>query len=214
MKTEESTQQRREDNQNVGKLLSPEEREVFKQLAGGEAPWSQRALTLLALDQGVTQVEAGELSGLTVGQVRYWRDKFRQQRLGIFPGDPSDGPTADAGSVSAEDRPQRESERAAATVSGQPKAESKQGARKKNSAAPKGADKTAKKAKRVNGKKKKQKKKADKKKQSKKKKQKKKNETEIKSGKKAKKPGRDKKKTKKKTETTKKGKKSSKKGKK
>ncbi len=160
----------------------------------------------MALDQGVTQAEASELSGLTIRQVRYWRDKFHQQGLGIFPGDPSDGPAAESGSVSAEDRPQQESERTTATVAGQPKVQSNQGAKKKSSAAPTGADKSAKKAKRVKGKKKKDKKKAAKKKQSKKKKQKKKNETENKSGKKAKKPGRDKIKTDKKTETTKKDK--------
>jgi hypothetical protein len=85
MKTEESTQQRLEQKQTAGKLLSPEEREVFKQLAAGEAPWSQRALALLALDQGVTQVEAGELSGLTQGQVKYWLGRYRQNGLSIFP---------------------------------------------------------------------------------------------------------------------------------
>ena len=161
----------------------------------------------MALDQGVTQAEASELSGLTVGQVRYWRDKFRQQRLGIFGGGLSNGPSAVSGSVSAEDRQQRESQPEGAIVAGQPKAESNQGAKKKNSAAPTDADKSTKKATRVKGKKKKGKKKAAKKKQLKKKKQKKKNETEIKSGKKTKKPGRDKIKTDKKTETTKKGKK-------
>jgi hypothetical protein len=112
-----------------------------------------------------------------------------------------------SGSVSTEDRQQRESGREASIVAGQPKAESNQGAKKKNSAAPTDADKSTKKATRVKGKKKKGKKKAAKKKQLKKKKQKKKNETEIKSGKKTKKPGRDKIKTDKKTETTKKGKK-------
>jgi hypothetical protein len=200
-----------------GKLLTAHERQVCKQLAAGPAPQSQRVLALMALDQGVTQAEASELSGLTIGQVRYWRDMFRQQRLGMFRGDLSDGPSAGPGSVSAEDRPQRESERATATGAGQPEAESNQGAKKKSSAAPTGAEKTTKKATRVKGEKKNDKKKAAKKKQSKKagggKKQKKKNETEIKSGKKAKKSGRDKKKTKQKTETTKKGKKKRKKDK-
>jgi hypothetical protein len=163
----------------------------------------------MALDQGVTQAEASELSGLTVSQVRYWRDRFRQQRLGIFGGGLSNGPSAVSGSVSAEDRQQRESQPEGAIVVGQPKAESNQGAKKKSSAAPKGADKTAKKAKRVKGEKKKDKKKADKRKQRKKAGggKKKKDAAEPKSGKKAKKPGRDKKRSKKRTEKPKKGKK-------
>ena len=58
METEELTQQRPEDKKTVGKLLSPEERGVCKQLAAGEAPWSQRAQALLALDEGATQAPA------------------------------------------------------------------------------------------------------------------------------------------------------------
>ena len=59
MKTEELTQQRPEEKQSAGKLLSPEERGVCKQLAAaGEAPWSQRAQALLALDEGATQAPA------------------------------------------------------------------------------------------------------------------------------------------------------------
>jgi hypothetical protein len=68
-------------------LLTPEEREACGRIAAGNAPHSQRALALMALDQGVGQAEAGELSGLTKGQVRYWRDRFRDNRLGIFPND-------------------------------------------------------------------------------------------------------------------------------
>jgi hypothetical protein len=157
----------------------------------------------MALDQGVTLAEASELSGLTGRQVRYWRDKFRQQGLGIFPGGLSNGPLAVSGSVSAENHQQRESGREAAIVAGQPKAESNQGAKKKNSAALKGADKTAKKAKRVKGKKKRDKKQTGKKNQRKKNKY----ASESRSGKKAIKAARDKKKSEKKTEKTKKGKK-------
>ena len=66
------------------RLLLPEERKVCINMAQGDVPHNQRALALLALDQGVTQADASELSGLTIGQVRYWRDKYRQQRLEIF----------------------------------------------------------------------------------------------------------------------------------
>ncbi len=65
--------------------LTPEERMALEQLAHGEAPFSQRALALLALDQGATRVEAGNQSGLTLGQVRYWQAKFLDQRMNIFP---------------------------------------------------------------------------------------------------------------------------------
>ena len=85
MKTEELNQQQPEDKQSVGKLLSPEERVVFKQLAAGEAPWSQRAQALLALDEGATQAQAGNQAGLTQGQVRYWLGRYREDGLSIFP---------------------------------------------------------------------------------------------------------------------------------
>jgi transposase-like protein len=75
-----------ENAQGPEDLLTPEEREICGRVATTDAPHSQRALALMALDQGVTQAEAAQLSGLTTGQVRYWRDSFRQKRLGIFPG--------------------------------------------------------------------------------------------------------------------------------
>jgi hypothetical protein len=70
--------------QDQAGLLTPEEREVCARIAAGNPPHSQRALALLALDQGATQVEAGERSGLTKGSVRYWRNLFRKRRLSIF----------------------------------------------------------------------------------------------------------------------------------
>ena len=85
MKTEELTQQRPEQEQTAGKLLSPEERGVCRQLAAGEAPWSQRAQALLALDEGATQAGAGGQAGLTQGQVSYWLRRYREDGLSIFP---------------------------------------------------------------------------------------------------------------------------------
>jgi outer membrane biosynthesis protein TonB len=58
---------------------------VCERVAAGEAPWSQRAQALLALDEGATQVGAGGRAGLTQGQVRYWLGRFRQDGLSIFP---------------------------------------------------------------------------------------------------------------------------------
>lgn len=68
-------------------LLTSGERATCQQIASGAAPHSQRATALLALDEGVTQAEAGQNAGLPRGQVQYWLNKFRQQRLAIFPAD-------------------------------------------------------------------------------------------------------------------------------
>ncbi len=75
------------DEQVAGKLLSLDERGACEQLAGGEAPHNQRALALLAIDEGATQAEAGQRAGLTSGQVKYWLGKFRNEGLTIFPED-------------------------------------------------------------------------------------------------------------------------------
>ncbi len=48
-------------------LLMPLERTVCEQIATGDTPHSRRAAALLALDQGATQVEAGERVGLSKG---------------------------------------------------------------------------------------------------------------------------------------------------
>jgi transposase-like protein len=74
-------------DQGTRGLLTADERAICGRVATGDAPHSQRALALMALDQGVTQAEAAELSGLSTGQVRYWRDKYREKGLGIFPKD-------------------------------------------------------------------------------------------------------------------------------
>ncbi len=66
-------------------LTSAEQAACEKIAAANEALHSQRAQALLALDQGSSQTEAGQQAGLTPGQVRYCLNKFRQQRLGIFP---------------------------------------------------------------------------------------------------------------------------------
>ncbi len=68
-----------------GKLLSSQEREAFKMISAGDDLHGQRALALLAIDQGTTQEEAALRSGLTRGQVKYWLGKFRQVRMEIFP---------------------------------------------------------------------------------------------------------------------------------
>ncbi len=70
---------------NDDRLLRPEERVVLQQLANQPDIDGQRAAALLALDSGATQAAAAEESGLTVNQVRYIVQKFRSDRLLVFP---------------------------------------------------------------------------------------------------------------------------------
>lgn len=46
---------------------------------------SQRAEALLLLDQGHTQTEAAQQTGLTLGQLRYLCSRYRQKKMAIFP---------------------------------------------------------------------------------------------------------------------------------
>jgi Mg-chelatase subunit ChlI len=68
-----------------GKLLSSQEREAFKMISTGNDLHGQRALALLAIDEGATQEQAAQQAGLTAGQVKYWLGKFRRVRMDIFP---------------------------------------------------------------------------------------------------------------------------------
>jgi outer membrane biosynthesis protein TonB len=76
-----------QNNNNVldSRLLSDQEREAFKMISTGNDLHGQRAIALLAIDDGATQAQAAEQSGLTTGQVKYWLGKFRQVRMDIFP---------------------------------------------------------------------------------------------------------------------------------
>ena len=67
------------------RLLTPQERAVCQQVATREDMYARRARTLLALDEGVTQVEAGECAQLSDRRVRHWLAAFREKRLGVFP---------------------------------------------------------------------------------------------------------------------------------
>ena len=71
--------------QTEDKLLTPKEREALKMISAGKDTHSQRAAALLAIDDGATQQQAAEETGLSRGQVKYWLSKFRQVRLDIFP---------------------------------------------------------------------------------------------------------------------------------
>lgn len=66
-------------------LLTPQEEAICKQIAASQAPHSQRALALLALNEKSTPAQAAEQAGLSTRQVSYWIAKFGKQRLGVFP---------------------------------------------------------------------------------------------------------------------------------
>lgn len=74
-----------QDVEQGGKLLSAQERVAFKMISTGNDLHGQRALALLAIDEGATQEQAGQQAGLTTGQVTYWLGKFRRVRMDIFP---------------------------------------------------------------------------------------------------------------------------------
>jgi CHAD domain-containing protein len=66
-------------------LLAPQERETCRQIAERADLYGRRARVLLALDEGQTQIDAGEWAGLSERRVRYWLATFRRKRLDIFP---------------------------------------------------------------------------------------------------------------------------------
>jgi transposase-like protein len=72
-------------DQKEGALLTPQERVVCQNITAGKSLDSQRAKALLALDEGATQAQAAQLTGLTRNQVKYWLGKFRRERLDAFP---------------------------------------------------------------------------------------------------------------------------------
>lgn len=66
-------------------LLSSDERATVTRLAQQDSLNGKRAKALLAIDAGQTQAAAAEAAGLTAGQVQYFLQKFREQRLNAFP---------------------------------------------------------------------------------------------------------------------------------
>ncbi len=113
MTTTSPTKQGPGGQQIAANLLSPEARAACQRIAAGEAPWSQRAQALLAVDEGATQAEAGQRAGLTQGQVKYWLGKFRRDQLGIFPeaGLPVGAEENEENAAKAKEKPKQKSEK-------------------------------------------------------------------------------------------------------
>lgn len=74
-------------------LLLPHELIVSRRIAEVEDSYGRRARALLALHEGATQVQAGELAGFSSRWARHWLAEFRRERLGIFPGEAFEGLT-------------------------------------------------------------------------------------------------------------------------
>jgi hypothetical protein len=73
------------ETQSASGLLQSQERAILGKIAELDAPHSLRAQLLLALDSGASQTEASGRVGMSPRQARYWRDRFVQRGLDIFP---------------------------------------------------------------------------------------------------------------------------------
>ena len=71
-------------DEDDGVLMSAAERAVHEAHASGEGARARRAQALLALDRGLSQVEAGRVAGLSDRRVRYWLARYRVEGAGIY----------------------------------------------------------------------------------------------------------------------------------
>jgi CHAD domain-containing protein len=65
-------------------LLPPHERALHEDEARSAGARGRRALALLALDEGLTQVDAGRRAGMSDRRVRYWLSRYRDEGLAIY----------------------------------------------------------------------------------------------------------------------------------
>ena len=77
--------QKNDKSNEIASLLTDEEISTCAQISRLKDSNGKHAKALIALNQGQTQVQAAEKSGLSPSQVRYWLAKFRTRRLDIFP---------------------------------------------------------------------------------------------------------------------------------
>ena len=85
-----------------GSLLPAAERAVHEGYAAGENVRARRALALLALDEGLSAVEASERAGMSSRRVRYWLARYRAEGLGVYGAAPAAAPAAAAQAAEAE----------------------------------------------------------------------------------------------------------------
>ncbi len=141
MTTTSPTKQGSGGQQIAANLLSPEARAACQRIAAGEAPWSQRAQALLAVDEGATQAEAGQRAGLTQGQVKYWLGKFRRDQVSIFPeaGLPIGAEENQKKAAKAKEKPKQKSKKAKKDKAGKKPKKKKKAKKDKKEKKPKKA---------------------------------------------------------------------------
>ncbi len=91
-------------DEDDGLLMSAAERAVHEAHASGDGARARRAQALLALDRGLSQVEAGRVAGLSDRRVRYWLARYRAEGAGIYgdeAADPGAGATGEAAPAAA-----------------------------------------------------------------------------------------------------------------
>ena len=71
-------------DEDDGFLMGAAERPVHEAQASGNGARARRAQALLALDRGLSQVEAGRVAGLSDRRVRYWLARYRVEGTGIY----------------------------------------------------------------------------------------------------------------------------------
>lgn len=71
-------------DEDDGVLMSAAERAEHEAHASGDGARARRAQALLALDRGLSQVEAGRVAGLSDRRVRYWLARYRVEGTGIY----------------------------------------------------------------------------------------------------------------------------------
>ena len=95
-------------DEDDGFLMAAAERQVHEAHASGEGARARRAQALLALDRGLSQVEAGRVAGLSDRRVRYWLARYRVEGTGIYDDeavDPGTGATGAAPAAASKKRP-------------------------------------------------------------------------------------------------------------
>jgi CHAD domain-containing protein len=93
-------------DEDDGFLMTAAERKVHEAQASGEGARARRAVALLALDRGLSQVEAGRVAGLSDRRVRYWLARYRAEGTGIYDDEAVDpGTSATAAAAAPKKRP-------------------------------------------------------------------------------------------------------------
>jgi CHAD domain-containing protein len=93
-------------DEDDGVLMSAAERAVHEAHASGDGARARRAQALLALDRGLSQVEAGRVAGLSDRRVRYWLARYRVEGAGIYDDEAVD-PGTGAGTAPAKEPKKR-----------------------------------------------------------------------------------------------------------